>query len=80
MKEIVFAHKPTKKTTKDVIETPKIENYKTKVPMVRIRKLIKLKQQLDDEARDVMETYGVNMSYIRGLLKTSMEQPKGRKK
>lgn len=82
-KDVVFAHKPTKgKATAVKKQAEKIirQERKTKIPMTRIKKLIKLKQALDDEVKDIIQTYDVNMSYIRGLLKDSMKDTGVKKK
>jgi len=44
----------------------------TKIPIAKIRKLIKLDKQLKDQIREIMETHSVSIGYIRGLLKTPM--------
>lgn len=46
-----------------------MENRKTKVPITHIRKLIKMKKEFDDEVRNTMAKYNVDMAYMRGLLK-----------
>ena len=52
----------------------------TKVPVTRIRKLIRMKKDLDDEVRNIMATYNVDMGYIRGLMKMPTQEPVSKKK
>ncbi len=51
------------------------EARKTKVPIDRIRTLIRLKKKLDDEVKLIMEEYKVDINYIRGLFKLPTDTP-----
>ena len=56
-----------RRTTADT--DPSIKDRKTHIPLARIRKLVKLKQELDREVLRTMNEHGVSIGYIRGLLK-----------
>ncbi len=46
-----------------------IQKRKTHIPISRIHKLVRLKQELDREVLRTMNEHGVSIGYIRGLLK-----------
>ena len=55
------------------------EKRKTKVPVFRINNLLRLKRELDEEVKSVMEKYGVDIGYIRGLFKQPSGAPPSKK-
>lgn len=50
-------------------DSTQISNRKTRVPVAKIKKLIKLKKDLDVFIQQIMDEHEVPMSYIRGLMK-----------
>lgn len=52
---------------------------KTKVPMTKIKELVKRKKSLDTYVHQLMEDYGVSIGYIRGLLKEPLNESKSKK-
>ena len=53
-------------------DSPQISTRKTRIPVAKIRRLIKLKEDLDKFMQDIMDEFGVPMSYVRGLMKEPM--------
>ena len=62
-------------------EEIKTKERETKVPIFRIRQLLRMKKELDNEVKFIMEKYNVEIGYIRGLMKLPMnEKPPAKKK
>jgi len=56
------------------------ETRQTRVPVMRIRKLIKMKKDLDAEVKNIMEEFNVDMNYMRGIFKVPMNDTPTRKR
>lgn len=49
------------------------EGRKTRIPITRIRKLIKLDDNLKKEVKAILEEYDVTLGYLKGILRQPMK-------